>query len=63
MIETPQKILRPKVKNRCIPLEYSDDIDYGFFDYNHDGKAVFKPKVDWKARIRNDMITYNHAED
>ena len=47
--------------NRYIPLDYSDDIDDGFFDYTQYGKAVFKPRVNWKAHTRNDIITYNHA--
>ena len=49
--------------NRYIPLDYSDDIDDGFFDYTQYGKAVFKPRVNWKAHTRNDIITYNHAYD
>ena len=24
---------------------------------------IFKPKVDWKAQTRNDIVRYNHAED
>ena len=59
MIDTPRKIWRTKVKNRCIPLEYSDEIGDGLFDYTHYGKAVFKPKVDWKSQTHNDVITYN----
>ena len=49
MVYTPKKIWRPKVKNLYIPIDYSDDIYNGFFDYTHYGKALFKPKVDWKA--------------
>ena len=52
-----------KVKNPYTPLNYSYGIDYGLFDYTHDGKAVFKPKVNCKAQTRNDIITYNHADD
>ena len=63
MIETPIKICRPKVNNGYIPLYYSYATDNGFFDYAHYGKLLFKPKVDWKAHTRNDIITYNHAED
>ena len=63
MIDTPKKIWIPKVKKRYIPLKYSDDIEDGFFDYTHYGKLVFKPKVNRKAHTRNDIITYNHAED
>ena len=61
MIDTPKMIWKPKVKNRYIPLEYSYDIDDEFFDYTHYGKAVFKPKVYWKAHTQNYIITYNHA--
>ena len=60
MIDTPKMIWTPKVKNRYIPLDYSDDIDDGSFDYNHYVKSVFKPKVNWKAHTRNDTITYIH---
>ena len=63
MIDKPKKIWMPKVKNQYIPLDYSDDIYNGFFDYTHYGKSVFKPKFYWKAHTRNDVITYHHAED
>ena len=63
MIDTPKMIWKPKVKNRYIPLDYSNDIDDGLFYYTHYGKAAFKPKLDWKAHTRNDIITYNNAED
>ena len=46
IIDTPKMILRPKVQNRYIPFDYSDDIDDGSFDYTHYGKSVFNPKVD-----------------
>ena len=35
MIDTPKKICRPKVKNQYIPLNYSDDMENGLFDYTH----------------------------
>ena len=63
MIETLEKICRPKVKNRQIPLDYLDDIGDGFVEYTNYGKAVFKTKVDWKAHTWNDIITYNNAEE
>ena len=63
MSDTPKNIWRPKVKNRYIPLDYLDDIDDGLFDYTNYGKSVFKQKVFWKAHTRNDIITYNHAEN
>ena len=63
MIETPKQIWIPKVKNLFILIDYLDDIDDGFFDYIHYGKAVFKPKVDWKVYTQNDIITYVYAED
>ena len=43
MIDTPKKIWRYKVQNWYIPLDYSDDIYDGSFDYNHCGKSVFRP--------------------
>ena len=39
MIDTPKKIRRTKVKNRYIPLDYSDGINNSLFDYNHYGKS------------------------
>ena len=63
IIDTPKMIWRLKVHNWYIPLHYSDDIYDGSFDYNHCGKSVFKPKVDWKSHTRNDIITYIHVED
>ena len=61
MIDTPKMIWIDTVQNRYIPLDYSDDIDDGFFDYTHYGKSVFKQKVNWKSHTWNDSITYNHA--
>ena len=63
MIETPKQIWIPKVKNLFILIDYLDDIDDGFLDYTHYGKAVFKPKFNWKAHKRNNIITNNHEED
>ena len=63
ILETPKKIWIPKVKNRYIPFDCSDDIDDGFIDDNNNGKAVFKPNVDWKAHRQNDIIISNHTED
>ena len=63
MIDAPEKIWRPKVKNGYIPIDYSDEIDDGLFDYINNGKAVLKPMVDCKAHTQNDIITYNHAEE
>ena len=63
MIDTPNKIRRPKVQNRYIPLDYSDDIYNGSFDYHYYGKSIFRTNFDRKAHTRNDIITYNHEED
>ena len=63
MIDTPKQIYRHKVNNSYIPLNYWGGIDERSFDYTHYCKSVFKPKFDWKSHIRNDIITYNHAED
>ena len=63
MIDNLNKIWRPEVQNRYIPLDYSDEIVSGLFDYTHYGKSVFKPKVDCKAHTRNDIITYNQVDD
>ena len=63
MIDTPKKIWRPKLKNRYIPLNCSDDTDDEFFDYTNYGKAVFKPKFNWRTHTRNYIITFNHAYD
>ena len=43
MIDTPKMIWIHQVQNLNIPLDYSDDIDHGSFDYNHYGKSVFRP--------------------
>ena len=63
MIETPKQIWTLKVKNLYIPIDYLYDIGDGLLDYTHYGEAVFKPKFNWKAHTRNDIITYNHAKD
>ena len=63
MIDTPKMIWRLKVHNWYIPLDYSDDIDDGSFDYHYYGKSIFRTNFDWKAHTRNDIITYNHAKD
>ena len=63
MIDTPKKIWRYKVQNWYIPLDYSDDIDDGSFDYHYYGNSIFRTNFDRKAHTRNDIIMYNHAKD
>ena len=62
-IEIPTKIWRPKVLNKYIPLEYSNDFDDGIFDYSHYGKAAFRPTIKWFDRLRADLITYDINKD
>ena len=62
-IELPTKVWRPKVLNKYIPVDYSDDIDEGVFDYKHYGKTVFRPKMKWAERSRSDLILFNKMMD
>ena len=46
-IELPTKIRRPKALNNYAPVDYSDDIDEGVFDYSHYSKTIFRPNLKW----------------
>ena len=63
LIETPPKIWRPKVKNQYVPIDNTDDIDDGIFDYTAYGKTFFRPKGNWKTYTRNDILTFDPAVD
>ena len=64
MIETPTKIWRPKVVNKYIPLQYSNDIDEGIFDCPEYGDAVYRPKgTTVEVPPRNDLIYFNEDND
>ena len=54
---------RPEVINRYIPVDYSSDIDEGFFDYKCYGKAVFRLISKWKYTDRQDLISYQEDKD
>ena len=58
VIEVPPKFWRPKKVNKYVPLEYADDIEEGVFDFVHYGKTVFGPNIQWKDRVRDDIILY-----
>ena len=49
--------------NKYVPIDYSDDIDEGVFDYSHYGKAVFRPNLKWADRPRLDLIIFNTTKD
>ena len=63
MIKLPPKIWRPKPENKYIPVDYSDDIDEGVFDFSHHGRAVYRPKIKWSDRDRDDVILFDHDKD
>ena len=62
-IELPNKVWRPKVPNKYVPLDYSDNIDDGIFDYTVYGKTVLRPKDKWNHRDHVDIIEYEHKRD
>ena len=62
-ITLPPKVWRPKSSNKCIPIEYADDIDDGVFDYFRHGKIVYRPKQWWYQGTRKDLIVYNEDVD
>ena len=62
-ITLPPKVWRPKPSNKYIPVEYSDDIDDGVFDYSHHGHTVYRPKKQWSKGARNDVIVYDNSVD
>ena len=47
--------------NKYIPLDYSDGIDDGVFDYSHYRKAVYRPNVQSADMTRTELIKYNAA--
>ena len=61
VIEVPPKFWRPKQVNKYVPLEYADDIEEGVFDFVHYGKTLFRPNIQWKDRVRDDIILYNKS--
>ena len=64
MIETPPKIWRPKVVNKYIPLQYSNDIDDGVFECPEYGNTVYRPKsAAVEVSPREDLIYFNEDED
>ena len=62
IIEVPSKVWRPKVINKYIPVDYSDDIDDGIFDFEYYGKTFFRPKGEWSEGTRTDIIEFDPAE-
>ena len=67
VIEVPPKVWRPKMLNKYKPIEYSDDIDDGVFDFETYGRAVFRPKTRWTpGDSRDDIIEFiaeKHSEE
>ena len=63
MIQLPPKIWKPKPENKYLPMDYSDDIDEGVFEFSHHGKAVYRPKVKWSDKPKNDRILFDQVED
>ena len=61
VIEVPPKFWRPKQVNKYVPLEYADDIKEGVFDFLHYGKTVFRPNIQWKDRVCDDIILYDKS--
>ena len=49
--------------NKYVPLDYSDDIDEGIFNYTIIGNTVFRPKARWSDRDRKGIITYDHSKN
>ena len=49
--------------NKYAPIDYSDDIDEGVFNYSHYGKTVFRPKLYWTDRPRHGLITFETKKD
>ena len=62
-IQLPPKVWRPKAENKYIPIDYSDDIDKGLFDFSYNGKTVYRPKEKWSYSDRDDVILFNHDND
>ena len=57
-IDLTTKVWRPKVLNKYVPVDYSDDIDEGVFDYSRYSKTVFRPKLKRADRPRHNLITF-----
>ena len=63
IIDITPKIYTLKVQNKYIPLDYGIKINGGIFDYNHFGKSMFKPTIDWTNHKRTDIITCSEDID
>ena len=63
MIQLPPKIWRPNPENKYIPVNYSNDIDEGVFNFSHHGKTVYCPKEKWSDSDRDDVILFDHDND
>ena len=61
IIEVPPKIWRPKVESRYRMPEYASDINDGAWDFSNYGKSVYRPKLDWQDKQRNDIIDFEES--
>ena len=61
VIQVLPNFWRPKQVNKYVPLEYADDIEEGVFGFVHYGKTVFRPNIQWKDRVRDDIILYDKS--
>ena len=53
VIEVPPKVWRPKVQNKYIPLDYTNDEDEGVIYFKQYGKAEYRPKKNRKKVVMN----------
>ena len=63
MIGIPPKIWRPKLQNRYIHIDYSNDVNEGVFDFSHYGRTVFCPKIKWSDKDWDEIILFDKASD
>ena len=46
-----------------IPIDYTNYVDDGIFDYSFYGKTMFRPRHRWRDRLRDDLITFDPVFD
>ena len=59
LTEVPLEVWRPKVQNKYITPDYTNDVDEGVFDFEQYGKALYRPQQTWKEGICTNLITFN----
>ena len=63
LTEVPLEVWRPKVQNKYITPDYTNDVDEGVFDFEQYGKALYRPQQTWKEGSDKNLITFNNDKN